>query len=77
MRGRIKFFLADKNYGFIRWIDSDEKENETFVHGADVILSLEESKIGKPILAIGDFVEFELGESPKGRACAKKVRVLA
>ena len=76
MRGRVKFFLEDKNYGFIRWVDSDQSENEIFFYVADVVLDLEEPRVGRPMLVVGDFVEFEIGESPKGRSCAKKVKLL-
>jgi len=75
MRGRVKFFLKDKGYGFIKYLNDDGFESEIFVHGADVSLDLL-AEPGDPILKLGDFVEFEIGETPKGKTCAKNVLLL-
>ena len=61
-QGKVKWFNADKGYGFIE----QESGNDLFVHVNDV---------GGSILQEGDTVEFEVGEGKKG-PCAKDVKVV-
>ncbi|MFP4232750.1 MAG: cold-shock protein [Candidatus Aenigmatarchaeota archaeon] len=55
MKGTVKFFNSQKNYGFIEPEDGDE---DLFVHASDV----DEGAV----LNEGDEVEFEQEESEKG-----------
>jgi CspA family cold shock protein len=59
-QGKIKWFSADKGYGFIE----QENGSDLFVHANDV---------QEGALQEGDNVEFEIGEGKKG-PCAKDVR---
>jgi len=52
-QGTVKFFNAEKGFGFIRHDDSDK---ETFVHVSGLINEIKE----------GDKVEFELQNGKKG-----------
>lgn len=56
MRGRVKWFNNEKGYGFIEY-----KENEDiFVHYSAI------SQEGYKSLTEGQYVEFNLIETPKG-----------
>ena len=56
MRGRVKWFNNEKGYGFIEY-----KENEDiFVHYSAI------SQNGYKTLSEGQYVEFNLVETPKG-----------
>ena len=56
MRGRVKWFNNEKGYGFIEY-----KENEDiFVHYSAI------SQEGYKSLSEGQYVEFNLVETPKG-----------
>ena len=56
MRGRVKWFNNEKGYGFIEY-----KENEDiFVHYSAI------SQDGYKSLTEGQYVEFNLIETPKG-----------
>ena len=56
MRGRVKWFNNEKGYGFIEY-----KENEDiFVHYSAI------SQEGYKSLSEGQYVEFNLIETPKG-----------
>ena len=56
MKGRVKWFNNEKGYGFIEY-----KENEdTFVHYSAIKLD------GYKTLTEGQYVEFNLVETPKG-----------
>ena len=56
MKGRVKWFNNEKGYGFIEY-----KENEDiFVHYSAI------SQQGYKTLSEGQFVEFNLVETPKG-----------
>ena len=57
--GTVKWFNRVKGFGFIE----KEDGNDVFVHKSDVSGTIDE----------GDEVEYELGESPDGRACATNV----
>ena len=58
-QGTVKWFNRVKGFGFIE----KEDANDVFVHMSDVSGTIDE----------GDEVEYELGESPDGRACATNV----
>ena len=58
-QGTVKWFSRVKGFGFIE----KEDGNDVFVHKSDVSGTIDE----------GDEVEYELGESPAGRACATNV----
>ncbi len=54
MKGTVKFFNRQKNYGFVEPEDGDE---DLFVHESDI----EEGNLDE-----GDEVEFEIEQSEKG-----------
>ncbi|MEO0074181.1 MAG: cold shock domain-containing protein [candidate division WOR-3 bacterium] len=56
--GRVKWFDAKKGYGFI---EPDDGTGDVFVHYGDVVGSSAQS------LVSGDRVDFEVGDSPRGR----------
>jgi len=60
--GTIKWFNADKGYGFIE----QDSGSDLFVHANDV---------SGAVLQEGDKVQFEVGEGQKG-PCAKDVKVI-
>jgi CspA family cold shock protein len=64
--GEVKWFSAEKGYGFIKTASSSA---EVFVHYTAI-----EAK-GYRTLNEGDRVEFEIGQGPKGPQ-ASKVRVV-
>jgi len=66
MKGTVKWFNADKGFGFIT---PDEGDKDLFVHFSEI-----KSDGGYATLNDGDKVEFEIGEGQKG-PCAKEVVV--
>ena len=64
MQGTVKFFNADRGFGFI----SREGGDDVFVHVSNVA-------VGGATLAEGQAVEFELGPGRKSEE-AKNVRVV-
>jgi cold shock protein len=65
MNGTIKFFNADKGYGFI---SRDDGLADVFVHASALVDRYQELKQN-------DRVSFELGEH-RGRACAERVEIV-
>lgn len=57
LKGRVKWFDAQKGYGFIQ---TEETNQNVFVHFIDITGG------GKKGLQGGDWVEFELQETPLG-----------
>lgn len=66
MKGKVKWFDADKGFGFIT---SDEDGKDLFVHHSQI------QSEGFATLKDGQAVEFEIGQGQKG-PCANKVRAL-
>lgn len=64
MQGKVKFFDADRGFGFI----SREGGEDVFVHVSNVT-------VGATALAEGQAVEFELGPGRKSEE-AKNVRLV-
>ena len=62
VKGKVKWFNADKNYGFIA---SDEDQKEFFVHGSNTTETLKE----------GQDVLFTVGQGRKGEE-AKDVEIV-
>ena len=62
-KGTVKWFNADKGYGFIM---PDDGGKDLFVHHSEI------KSEGYASLDEGQDVEFEVGEGPKG-PCAKNV----
>jgi len=56
MNGTVKWFNAEKGYGFI----TSEEGNDVFVHFSQI------NKDGYKTLEEGEKVTFELAEGPKG-----------
>jgi CspA family cold shock protein len=56
MNGTVKWFNAEKGYGFI----TSEEGNDVFVHFSQI------NKDGYKTLEEGEKVSFELAEGPKG-----------
>ena len=66
-KGTVKWFNADKGFGFIT---PDEGDKDLFVHHSEIKTD------GYATLADGQVVEFEVGEGQKG-PCAKNVTPVA
>lgn len=66
MKGKVKWFDADKGFGFIT---NDEDGKDLFVHHSQI------QSEGFATLKDGQAVEFEIGQGQKG-PCANKVRAL-
>lgn len=64
-KGRVKWFNAEKRYGFI----AQESGEDVFVHISDIE--------GREPLLEGDVVEFEVGRSDKGPKAIRVCRVAA
>ena len=64
--GRVKFFNADRGYGFIA---PDDGGSDVFVHVHDV------EAAGMKILAAGQLVAYEVGLARDGRSKAVNVRL--
>ena len=56
MRGNVKWFNNDKGYGFIEYLDGED----IFVHYSQIVMD------GYKTLKEGQFVSFNLVETPKG-----------
>jgi len=66
MKGTVKWFDADKGFGFIT---SDEDGKDLFVHHSQI------QTTGFATLKDGQKVEFEIGQGQKG-PCANNVKAL-
>ncbi len=66
MKGKVKWFDADKGFGFIT---SDEDGKDLFVHHSQIQAE------GFATLKDGQTVEFEIGQGQKG-PCANNVKAL-
>ena len=60
-QGKVKWFNADKGFGFI---EPDDGGKDLFVH---------HSETDGSVLNEGDTVEFDIGDSPKG-PCSTNVK---
>jgi cold shock protein len=66
MTGKVKWFDTKKGYGFI---EAEEGGGDVFVHFGDIIGE------GYKSLQQGDRVQFEVGETPKGKKAAQVRRL--
>jgi len=66
MQGTVKWFNADKGYGFIT---PEDGSKDLFVHHSEIQVE------GFATLNDGQEVEFEVGEGQKG-PCATKVKAV-
>jgi CspA family cold shock protein len=64
VQGTVKWFSAEKGYGFI----SQEGGEDVFVHFSDIAME------GYKTLEEGTMVEFEVVESERGRKAANVIR---
>lgn len=64
MQGTVKWFSAEKGYGFI----SQEGGEDVFVHFSDIAME------GYKTLEEGTQVEFEVVESERGRKAANVIK---
>lgn len=64
LKGRVRWFAPQKGYGFIKLEETDQY---VFVHYFDIT--------DKKILEPGDWVEFELMETPLGPRAIKVRKV--
>lgn len=64
MQGTVKWFSAEKGYGFI----SQEGGEDVFVHFSDIAME------GYKTLEEGTMVEFEVVESERGRKAANVMK---
>lgn len=58
IEGRVKFYLADKGFGFI-WDNDNDRSSEVFMHCKDFVPELKS-------LSQGDIVSFEVEQGRKG-----------
>ena len=65
--GRVKFFNADRGFGFI---SPDGEGSDVFVHVHDV------EAAGMKILVAGELVAYEVGPARDGRSKAVNLRSL-
>jgi len=65
MTGKVKWFNAEKGYGFIV---SEEYEKEVFVHFSEI------KQDGYKSLNEGDVVEFDLKDTERGKQAANVVK---
>lgn len=65
MKGTVKWFNAEKGFGFI----ADENGNDIFVHFSEIKMD------GYKTLEEGEKVQFEVSETPKGNL-AQNVTVI-
>ena len=61
LRGRVRWFRSDLNYGFV----VSSSGLDLFLHGRDLDDGFE--------LERGDFVEFTVSETDSGRPCAANI----
>lgn len=64
MQGKVKWFSAEKGYGFI---ESEEVQNDIYVHFSDIIMD------GFKSLEKNDLVEFDYDEEMKKAINVKKI----
>jgi len=62
IRGVVKFYYIDKNWGFIKGSDKD-----IFVHKSNLIL--------EPFLKTGDIVEFAIEETERGLMAVNVIKI--
>jgi CspA family cold shock protein len=60
VRGTVKWFNADKGYGFLAVADTDDVD-DVFVHWSKIVSD------GYKTLEDGQQVEFQIVDGPKGR----------
>lgn len=66
--GKVEWFDPGKGYGFIKRADGGK---DVFVHHSQI-----QTSDSNPRLKPGDAVEFNVDTDPRGRACARDVRVV-
>ncbi len=67
--GRVKWFNADKGYGFITPAEVEEGSQDVFVHHSAIQMK------GYRTLEPGERVRYELRQGPKGLHAANVMRV--
>lgn len=66
LSGRVKWFDANKGYGFI---EPDDGGSDVFVHFGDLVGE------GRVVIETQDRVQFDVGETPYGRRALRVRKV--
>ena len=68
-KGRVKWFNPTRGFGFITNIDSNNEDDDVFVHHSS--LSVPEGVY--KTLSLGEFVEFEVVTDDNGKKCSSNI----